>query len=238
MILMPANNSGGEVHHLAGKYPGKLGHLYSPGGERGPYPWLPYALDNGAFACFTRRKPFDMGAWRSLLAWSVASAIRPRWVLVPDAVGDRDLTLHLWRLCSPEAAEVGQLAFAAQDGMSFDDVPQAAAVVFLGGTTEWKRQAIGPWCARFPRVHVGRVNTYKWLRHCEDAGAESVDGTGWMRGDQTQLEGLRQWLRETSGESPRAIQTSTCFDDTDDEMAHGSKSSATAAPAPHGEGRH
>lgn len=31
MIVMPANNSKLEVGYLAGKYAGRLGHLYGPG---------------------------------------------------------------------------------------------------------------------------------------------------------------------------------------------------------------
>ena len=30
-------------------------------------------------------------------------------------------------------------------------------------------------------VHVGRVNSMKRLRVCEDLGVDSVDGTGWFR---------------------------------------------------------
>lgn len=52
MIVMPANSSGWFWHSLA-RETGRLGHLYSPGGQRGPWPWFPYALDNGAYACWT-----------------------------------------------------------------------------------------------------------------------------------------------------------------------------------------
>lgn len=235
MIVMPANNSSALIHHLAGRHPGLLGHLYSPGGERGPYPWLPYALDNGAFAAFTAEAPFDVTAWRALLAWADAASSRPRWCLVPDVVGDRAATLRAWDTFAPEAAAHGwPLAFAAQDGMSPEDAPPQAAVIFLGGSTEWKRAAIAPWCARFPRVHVGRINTYRWLRICEDAGAESVDGTGWMRGDQEQLRGLEQWLSEASGKTAREDQTRLSFDDSSGPTAPGSRSSAAPAPAPCG----
>jgi hypothetical protein len=68
MIVMPSNWSAGLVHYLAGIYPGMIGHLYSPKGQRGPYPWLPYALDNGAF------KNFDKYAWVKLLRWSQATS--------------------------------------------------------------------------------------------------------------------------------------------------------------------
>ena len=192
---MPGNNCKGTVHYWAGRY-GRLGHLYSPGDHaRNPVAWLPYALDNGAFPCWTKGKPFDDEAFRRHVAHYAAQPQRPMWVLVPDVVTDRDATLRSWDRWLPELTATGlPLAFAVQDGMRFRDVPDEAAVVFLGGSTDWKRQAIRPWCARFRRVHVGRINTGRWLWECHDAGAESCDGTGWFRGDKKQLDGLRQYL--------------------------------------------
>lgn len=209
---MPSNNARCDVHWAAGRYPGRLGHLYSPGGQRGPYPWLPYALDNGAFPAWSKGQPWPEAEYLGLLEWAVESCASPCWALVPDVVADRDGTIASWSQWEPRLRSYGwPLAFAAQDGMTFDDVPSNADVVFLGGTTEWKRFAIKPWCAHFPRVHVGRVNTLKWLRICREAGAESVDGTGWLRaGPQSaQWQGLLVFLAEISGE--RQTEDQTCL---------------------------
>lgn len=232
MIVMPSNNTGIAVGYLAGKYPGRLGHLFSPGGERGPYPYMPYALDNGAYGAFTRKQPWQPGPWQELLEWAANSGQQPRWCLIPDVVGDRLATMALWQ----EWADLVRvkygwpLAFAAQDGMTPFDVPKSADVVFLGGSTEWKRQAIRPFCEVHRRVHVGRINTYRWLRFCEEAGAESIDGTGWTRGDNEQWRGLEQWLREVSGESPRTIQELCDFGPIDGQTDPGGKSSSTPDP--------
>jgi hypothetical protein len=235
VIVMPANNSAALIHFLAGKYPGLLGHLYSPGGQFGPYTWLSYGLDNGAYGAFTTGRPWDVGAWHDLLAWAKESGQPPRWTLVPDVVGDRAATLRMWDQHAATAAAFGwPLAFAAQDGMEPADVPAEAQVVFVGGSTEWKWSTLSTWCAAFPRVHVGRVNTYRWVRVAEDAGAESCDGTGWMRGRKEQLRGLLQWLSEASGESARATQTSLFCDDSDELTEAGSKSARTEGPAPCG----
>lgn len=201
MMVMPANNTGAVVRDLASRYPGAMGLLFSPGGQRDPG-MMPYALDNGAFSAYRKGVPFDEFAWRRLLFWSINKAPRPPlWILVPDKVGDRDETLRLWdrwhRVAGGDRRD--PLAFAVQDGMHPGDVPQEAAVVFVGGTTAWKRATAHEWCAKFPRVHVGRVNTYAWLRRYESFGAESCDGTGWFRGDKAQLDGLAQWLFERSG---------------------------------------
>lgn len=52
--------------------------------------------------------------------------------------------------------------------------------------------------------HIERINTYRWHRVCADAGAESVDGTGWFRGDKEQLEGLRRFLAEQARRDPNS----------------------------------
>jgi hypothetical protein len=84
--------------------------------------------------------------------------------------------------------------------MTFEDVPDGECVVFLGGSTEWKLDAIAPWCAAFPgRVHVGRVNTWERLVLCWRSGAIAVDGTGWFH--KKQFADLTKFLRET-GDTP------------------------------------
>ena len=182
MMTMVSNRSGIEVGFLAGKYPGALGHLYSPRGERGPYPFMPYALDNGAWPAFLNGQEWSEPEWRRLLNWAALSGQAPLWSIVPDVVGNRDATIARWREYVPTVrAYKFRPAFALQDGMTFADVPDSECVLFLGGSTEWKEANIAPWCAEFPgRVHVGRVNTWRRLWLCYQSGAVSVDGTGWF----------------------------------------------------------
>lgn len=198
MRVMVSNNGKNVVHYWAGKYEqaGLLGHLYSPAGFRGPFPWLPYAMDNGAYPAFSNGVPWEEDAFLLHCERAFAARIQPMWVVVPDVVGDAAATLAKWPVWAEKLRKYGwPLAFAAQDGMSPSDIPTDAEVVFLGGSTEWKRSAIPVWCAAFPRVHVGRINTEKWLWVCQEAGAESCDGTGWFRGDPKQLAGLENYLR-------------------------------------------
>lgn len=208
-MVMPANNTGIQVGYLAGRFPGNLGHLFSPGAERGPFKFMPYALDNGAYGAFSKGAEWDEAAWRRLLEWARISGQDPLWVLVPDVVGDRLRTLRKWEMFHHVARRYKwPLAFAVQDGMEPADVPLGADVVFVGGSTDWKWSTYRSWCAAFPRVHVGRVNTYGQLYKCADAGAESVDGTGWFRGDQRQYNGLLAFLEEQAGERVRHEQFS------------------------------
>ena len=204
MRVMLTNSNSLETGYLAGRYEHRIGHLYSPGGLRGPYEFMPFALDNGRFPAWSRGQEWDEDAFSGMLDRVRDSRIDPLWVLVPDVVADAEATLREWdKWCSLIAAYSWPLAFAAQDGHTPDDVPAEAAVVFVGGTTEWKRASLHDFCGAFPRVHVGRINTEKWLWECHDAGAESCDGTGWFRGDKVQLAGLRRYLQRSSkGQRP------------------------------------
>jgi len=204
-MVMVANRTGIEVGHLAGKYPGLVGHLYSPGAQRGPYSFMPYALDNGAFPAWMKKAEWDESAWRRLLLWAAMSGQQPLWVLVPDVVADRERTLVNWQVYAPIVVAHGwRPALAIQDGMTFDDVPSSDCVLFLGGSTEWKEAAIGPWCRRFPgRVHVGRVNTWRRLLACYHAGAISVDGTGWFTKKGGQAADLVRFFEYAQSEGAR-----------------------------------
>lgn len=197
MLVMIANQTSLVTGYLAGRY-GSIGHLYSPGGQRGPWSFMPYALDNGAYPAYSKGTSWEFSPWKQLLKWAKNSAYKPLWVLVPDVVGDSKATLKSWDKYSPIARRYGwPLAFAVQDGMKARDVPSDADVVFVGGTTIWKWKTVPKWCDRFERVHVGRVNSYHRLKECYELGVESCDGTGWMRGDKRQFRELETFLAES-----------------------------------------
>jgi len=209
VIVMVSNQTGVEVGYMAGQYPGSIGHLYSPTAQKGPYYFLPYALDNGAWPAFKNKRDWSVEEWRELIKWAQWSGQPPLWSLVPDVVGDRTGTMERWLEYVGEVRAAGfRPAFAIQDGMTFADVPDSECVLFLGGSTDptdenpdkggWKEAAIDPWCRAFPgRVHVGRVNTWDRLVMCWRAGAISIDGTGWYH--HRQRADLRKFLKETNG---------------------------------------
>lgn len=218
VLVMVSNATGMEVGLLAGANPGRIGHLFSPGGQRGPWLEMPYGLDTGDFPIWERSKrgevvAWDEDEWRHLLHWAAMSGIAPLWAVVHDAPGDRDETLRRWERYESVVRSFGfRRAFVAQDGMTFGDVPDDECMVFLGGSDidNWKDNAIAPWCARFPRrVHVGRVNGWDRLYRCWRAGAVIVDGTGWFHKHNSkhssQLSTLRKFLRETT--SPQALRS-------------------------------
>lgn len=209
MIVMPANNTGIHVGYLAGKYPGRIGHLYGTRRPPGPFDYIPYALDNNRYIATTTGEEWDEKAYVETVERYTGHKLKPMWILVPDVVGDRDATLREWDVWAPRLEQYGvQLAMACQDGMTPEDVPEGI-VAFLGGTTEWKRRNISVFCNAIDRVHVGRINTEAWLWVAHKSGAESVDGTGFFRGDQQQLGGLLRYLEwSTNGHPQREM-----FDD-------------------------
>lgn len=227
MIVMPSNSSGWLWHCLA-RETGKLGHLHSPGHQRGPWPWFPYALDNGVFSMWNPDdNSFDSDrwensgeqAWRRLLFWAQSNRQKPTWLIVPDRPGSRDETLFKWATYAPPllAHFVAPLAIAVQDGMTPDDVRGLAiqpAVICVGGTTDWKWKTAAMWCREFPRVHVLRCNSPEKLKFLDSIGCESTDGTGWNRGDRKQTKGLEDWARGLQNKSIWPLYPYSCRAET------------------------
>lgn len=207
MKVMPANATGRFFVCLA-RETGRLGHLYSPKAQRGPWPEFPYAMDNGCFSLWNPvENSFDETAWRKngvedwrrLIFWAQAAPQRPLWAIVPDRPGSWEETREKWFIYSQEIRGAGiPLAVAVQDGATVESVRDlfpVPDVICVGGSTEWKWATAENWIANFPRVHVLRVNSPEKLYWLENLGCESCDGTGWNRGDRTQTRGLEEWAR-------------------------------------------
>lgn len=213
---MPSNSSGSFWHILA-RETGRLGHLYSPGGQRGPWPWFPYALDNGAFSCWnSKTNTFNHNKWekveqdwRRLIFWSTAAKIKPKWAICPDVPGNSSLTFEKWERHFFELNDAGlTAALAVQDGMTVESVlslKNKPSVICVGGSTKWKWDTISDWAAAFPRVHLLRCNSPEKLYFLESIGVESCDGTGWNRGDRKQTEGAEVWARSKSHTTSREL---------------------------------
>lgn len=199
MMVMPSNHTSMQLGYIAGTWPGRIGWMLSPGGWRTPANWMPYAIDNGAFPVWEKGHKWDEREFYAHCQRIVGMTHKPLWIAVPDVVADREETIKSWwRHCSQVERYCPRLAFVVQDGMTPDDVPPNCDVVFVGGTTEWKWSTLRMWSENFPRVHVGRVNTERMLWMAHDCGAESCDGTGWFRGDKSQLQGLLNYLEEST----------------------------------------
>jgi len=197
-MVMPADIQGKWWRMATQRWPGRLGRLIGPGW------WCPglhngvLALDNDAYGAYANGRQWASEAWVRMLDLAAEQDNPPAWVLCPDVVGDRDATLAAWGRWYPIAAAYGwPVAFAAQDGMTPGDVPRDAALVFVGGSTEWKWSTARMWCSAFPRVHIGRAGSRKRLWMADRAGAESADSAGFFRDPQRRAE-LERYLDESS----------------------------------------
>ena len=214
MKVMPANSTGWFWHCLA-RETGKIGHLFSPDAQRGPWPWFPYALDNGAFSAWDQKNNtwdelrWNINSWRRMLFWAQSQKQKPLWAIVPDWIGDGAKTIERWHKFKNEVPF--PKAIAVQNGMTVEQVRDLNPdVVAVGGTTEWKWNTVEMWVKEFPRVHVLRCNSPDKLYYLERIGVESCDGTGWNRGNKAQTVGLETWARTNPEPRNDLISYFTC----------------------------
>lgn len=162
-----------------------FGILVTPSGAKPTFTRLPTACDNGAFECWQKGIAFDQGSFYRMLRRVRSSRIQ--WVVCPDIVASEDsLEFSIWW----ERRLRGEwpLMLAVQDGMSVNAIESYCdrfVGLFVGGTIEWKKRHAAQ-LASFARrvgmsIHIGRVNTVQGMRWAEQIGADSIDGTGFVR---------------------------------------------------------
>lgn len=175
---------------------GRLGLLNTPANSYVRDPEWAWAADNG---CFNARTYAGDDRWWAWLEAQVDD--RCLFATAPDVVGDATATLDRSAPWLPRIRALGvPAAFVAQDGLEHQPVPwDMFDVLFIGGSTEWK---LGPRAADLAyrardlgkRVHLGRVNSYRRLRHASAIGAHTADGTYLAFGPTTNLPKLTRWL--------------------------------------------
>jgi len=144
-----------------------------------------YALDNGAWSAYQKGEPFNESAFIKAVEQLGQDA---QFIVVPDIVcgGLDSLAYSLSWL--PKLQGFKRLLIAVQDGMRACDVRHlvsSSVGIFVGGSSEWKEQSLRIWGQLASEtgcyLHVGRVNTRRRIRLCQDAGADSFDGTSASR---------------------------------------------------------
>ena len=155
-------------------------------------PGWQWAVDTG---CYTG--PLNPGLWLTYLQRQAAHRERCVFAAVPDRVSDAVETRRLWEIWAPVVVEMGyRPAFVAQDGET--GWPDGAGVLFMGGSTAWKR---GPEAWQLAHtaylaglwVHWGRVNSRRRFAMAALDG-HSVDGTYLTYGPDVNLPRLVGWL--------------------------------------------
>lgn len=161
-----------------------------------------WACDNGAWGAFQHGETFDVAAFERHIADHGDGA---EFIVVPDIVAGGIESLRMSLDWLPRLAGVDRRRLlAVQDGMTAGDIaPHLSPTVgvFVGGSTEWKLSTMRAWGQLARRhgayLHVGRVNTIRRIRLCQDAGADSFDGTSATRFSCT-LPKLDQARRQTN----------------------------------------
>jgi hypothetical protein len=159
------------------------GQYRSPEGS--PY----YCLDNGAFAAWKNRQPWDAEEFLALASRYLDAPTAPDFVVVPDQVakGMDSLAFSLsWVDRMPDLGARKYLA--VQDGMTAEAVEDAIRSfdgLFVGGTLPWKYRTSKQWVElahkhRRP-CHIGRIGSTQRIIWAHSLGADSIDSTTWGR---------------------------------------------------------
>jgi hypothetical protein len=184
-----------------------FGVIVTPDSDRSVVTGIPWCADNG---CFARGESFSLERYLRWLGRPPGPLDTCLFAVAPDVLGDANAT---WARSVPVLEQIRQLgyqaALVAQDGFSPEAVDWTAFdVLFIGGTTAWKRSPAGGWAAidegkrRGKWVHVGRVNGGPRLRGFAAAGVDSADGTTLKYGPDTYWPRINGWLAGLSEQPP------------------------------------
>lgn len=177
---------------------GDLGCIVSPDQGNTYFPdEINTIADNGCFAgTWTETK------WR---AWLIEQPRTLRFAVCPDVFDPdggpcHEATLERWEQYAPMMRRHGfEPAFVCQVGATPDNVPDDAAVLFLGGIDSFKLGNTARDIVRAHRddrwIHMGRVNSQRRLGTALEFGCHSVDGTYLTKGPDKNLPRLLRFLR-------------------------------------------
>jgi len=163
--------------------------------------WRYWALDNGAFANWKQKKPFDGVKYeRTIREKLPKSDTSPDFITLPDMVSQGEQSLRFSMEWRERLADLNYpWFFIVQDGMSLDDVESIIPDVdglFVGGTLKWKLKTGSSWVklahSHDLPCHIGRVSTRRRILWSVRIGCDSIDSTAFARNKDgfRQLEGL------------------------------------------------
>ena len=162
----------------------------------------PWAADNDAFGGWSRKHELRFSAMlgRMCLHGNRATC---KFVVAPDVVADARITLEQFAAWEPFISGSGfPVALVAQDGLTIELAPwNKFDALFIGGTTEFKvslecerlcieAKRLGKW------LHIGRVNTFRRVRHFHEIGVDSIDGTCFSKWPDVYFPKFLKWLEE------------------------------------------
>jgi hypothetical protein len=141
---------------------------------------MQFAIDNGAFG---------EGGFQEVQFGALVDRLgcAADFVVLPDIVAGGKSSLDLSVSWISRLRGLKLLLLPIQDGLTARDVglvlrQNVQVGLFMGGTTAFKLRELYAWgmvAHAWKRYyHVGRVNTARRIRLCEEAGADSFDGSG------------------------------------------------------------
>lgn len=149
---------------------------------------IPCAIDNGAYEAWRRGLPWLESRFMRLLENCWNKGVTADFIVAPDIVAGGMDSMD-FSLSWVDRLRPARLALAVQDGIKFESIGRSVAnqfaVLFVGGTADWKWQTAAQWVRTAHdhgmKCHIGRVGTLARLQYAKQIGADSVDSTSWAR---------------------------------------------------------
>lgn len=156
--------------------------------EHWGYPFVNYAVDNGAWTDYVRKQPFNHMRFSKVLEKITQQETQPDFIVLPDIVkgGFKSLELSVSYL---NVADNFPCYFAIQDGITQDmispDILEAVNGFFIGGSNVWKWRVMDSWVTfaheHRKKIHVGKIGTLRDFLKCSAASVDSADGSTLIR---------------------------------------------------------
>lgn len=148
-----------------------------------------YAVDNGAWYSFTRKRPWNEEKFLKMLDRLSTMERKPDFGVCPDKVAQGLESLSFSVDWTSRLPKEYPWYLAVQDGMTAADVRPVMkrfGGIFVGGTSNWKMSSLAIWASLARELgcplHVGRVNTLpRAFVVAKIFKADSFDGSSWNR---------------------------------------------------------
>jgi hypothetical protein len=186
-----------QPRYVKDMYPSHWGLMITPKGsvKQALLADFPWAADNQAFT--TKFNPERFFTWLMKLRVYQPTNL---FVTVPDRLFDAEGTLALYRKYAYRIRNMGfKTALVAQNGLENKKHWPEFDTLFIGGSTDWKKEpAGGLFCCRRAKdmgkwVHVGRLNGESAVKRFILAGADSCDGTNIVFAPDKNWPGMQHW---------------------------------------------
>jgi hypothetical protein len=150
------------------------------------------ALDNGAFACFSKGYPFMEKVFLEALDRCYKHGLKLDFIVCPDIVcGGKDSLKFSLKWADGRLATCPRLALVVQDGMEVKDldcsVMERFSHIFVGGSVAWKWKTAHGWklhaSAYGMKCHIGQCGQLKYLNKAKNLSIDSVDSTSFVVND-------------------------------------------------------